>query len=458
MMIPLDNPLMEFKHHLATHPRTILSARFGDGKTFFLNELKKSSASEYKILRIIPVNYQVASNEDIFELVKWDLFLQLYCNDMVAEEAINVTEADALLYSLKRHGGSFIEDLASLGSKVATTSTVFSVICKILEKTPNLVKTFKKAKESYHQVMNGEKPELEQKLSSIESIKLYEEDVLTLFIKRCIKDWKQKHQDIKVVLVFDDMDRIDPAHLFRILNVLSAHMDFGYKYGVDPDETLATSKFGLDNVVIVLDFDNLKSIFAHFYGLETDFNGYINKFCDRGVFRYSLKESSYIYYYRQLVELTGMEEVFIHEIISIKNIRDSKKSIRDLVSSLYDIKSQLVIPKELHGIRTTPLILLAVMRRLGLDDSDIRSVLSSIRQSNPLNFFTYFGLIVKAIVVPNDGIVTNGEKNNGGTKVYKIRSSNADGFANVNVVTYMGNAPSTNWDKFESAMISIAGR
>jgi hypothetical protein len=40
-------------------------------------------------------------------------------------------------------------------------------------------------------------------------------------------------------------------------------------------------------VIFVCDIDNIQSIFHHKYGLETDFNGYIDKFCSKAIFEFS---------------------------------------------------------------------------------------------------------------------------------------------------------------------------
>ena len=69
------------------------------------------------------------------------------------------------------------------------------------------------------------------------------------------------------VLILDDFDRIDPEHTFRILNILSAHME--------GDEE---NKFGFDHIIVVGDIDNLRNIFHHKYGDKTDFWGYFDKF------------------------------------------------------------------------------------------------------------------------------------------------------------------------------------
>ena len=69
-VIPVDNYVKEFLHHLDSHPRTILSARYGDGKSYFLSEVIKSqhSLQNYVFLTVYPVNYQVIDNKDILSL------------------------------------------------------------------------------------------------------------------------------------------------------------------------------------------------------------------------------------------------------------------------------------------------------------------------------------------------------------------------------------------------------
>ena len=71
----------------------------------------------------------------------------------------------------------------------------------------------------------------------------------------------------KSVLILDDFDRIDPEHIFRILNVLSAHME--------GDED---NQFGFDYIIIVGDIRNIRSIFHHKYGEQAEFDGYFDKF------------------------------------------------------------------------------------------------------------------------------------------------------------------------------------
>ena len=75
-IIPVDEEMERFENHLLSHDRVILSAKFGDGKTFFLNKFKEKCKNDTKspfvFITLYPVNYQVLENKDIFDLVKHD--------------------------------------------------------------------------------------------------------------------------------------------------------------------------------------------------------------------------------------------------------------------------------------------------------------------------------------------------------------------------------------------------
>ena len=95
--IDLNDKIRDFSQYLATTDRIILSAKFGDGKTFFLNQLRNSEnlREEYKFFTIYPVNYSVAKNEDIFEYIKRDIIIQLK-----KEKLLDIVDLDALFDSI----------------------------------------------------------------------------------------------------------------------------------------------------------------------------------------------------------------------------------------------------------------------------------------------------------------------------------------------------------------------
>lgn len=51
--IPIDKELDAFKEHLNINERTIFSAKFGDGKTFFLDIFKKNIKIIMNLLQYI---------------------------------------------------------------------------------------------------------------------------------------------------------------------------------------------------------------------------------------------------------------------------------------------------------------------------------------------------------------------------------------------------------------------
>jgi len=100
---------------------------------------------------------------------------------------------------------------------------------------------------------------------------IYEEDFFTELIRLLLDKLKESDkEEKKTVLIIDDLDRLDPDHIFRLLNIFSAHIDFA---GVDNN-----NKFDFDKVLLVCDYSNIKNVFVHRYGPSAEFNGYIDKF------------------------------------------------------------------------------------------------------------------------------------------------------------------------------------
>jgi len=98
------------------------------------------------------------------------------------------------------------------------------------------------------------------------------------------------------VLIIDDLDRLDPEHIFRILNILSCHNDH-----------FESNKFGFNKVILVCDINNIEFIYKHKYGDKVDFVGYIEKFYTYEPFHYSLKETI-LYYCKNSLSLNGIDE------------------------------------------------------------------------------------------------------------------------------------------------------
>lgn len=390
-VIPIDSAIKGFFEHMKVNPRTILSSKFGDGKSYFLDKYKKTDfvSEHFMFLTIYPVNYQVASNEDIFSLIKRDILFQLMLNSMISDQVV-VPNDIALWFYLQNNGKSLLSDLLSYLSAIAVPNEYKPLIMSCM-KTLKLFKDMKVKFEKF-KVNYDENALLDDFLSKVDNKTIYEDDIITAIIKRSIGNYKQRtHKE--VVLVVEDLDRIDPAHLFRILNVFSAHIDYCYKCFVKPDCTLVGNKFNLDNIVLVCDYSNVRKIFKHFYGRETDFSGYIGKFLSSIPFNYSLQEERTKYIFEQLAVITECPVPLLRDLIG-KDYFYSK-TIRDVVHVIItEEKKQDSITVDYNGhtivLCTVMLRVLSVMRRLGWTDDSMKNIARNVYQKSPKDFFTYF--------------------------------------------------------------------
>ena len=310
--INISGKLNDFAQYLETTDRIILSAKFGDGKTYLLNELRKDEAmqNKYEFFTIYPVNYSVAKNEDVFEYIKRDIIVQLHERKLLE----NI-------------------DLNALFASVLTSDDFTSVVSFLLSFVP-MGEFYNKVYHKFLEIKNKydeKKHTADKYLSKFANTAgcIHEEDGYTKLIKKAIKWISQDHslngkvkKAKKPVLIIEDLDRLDPKHLFRILNVVSAHIDDSKQ----PD--IVGNKFGFNNIVLVMDYDVTKHIFHHFYGAQACYEGYMSKFLSREPFRYSIKYIMIRAFEAQLGEKLG-----IHELLPyLKHFREklAGSSLRDL--------------------------------------------------------------------------------------------------------------------------------
>lgn len=335
--IDISGNLNNFAQYLEKTDRIILSAKFGDGKTYLLNKLRNDAVmkDEYEFFTIYPVNYSVAKNEDVFEYIKRDIIVQFYEKKLLEKIDLN----------------------ALFGSEF-TFNDLTSVVSFLLSCVPtgefynNVFKKFLEKKEEYEE----KKHTVDKYLSRFANAAgcIYEEDGYTKLIKMAIKwisqdhslnggEWKAK----KPVLIIEDLDRLDPKHLFRILNVVSAHIDDSNR----PD--IVGNKFGFNNIVLVMDYDVTKHIFHHFYGEQACYEGYMSKFLSREPFRYSIKSIMIRDFEAQLGEKLG-----IHELLPyLKHFREklAGSSLRDLYKlTQFDTDSYFKVSKYCYSKGSMP--------------------------------------------------------------------------------------------------------
>lgn len=245
----------------------IFSGVYGIGKSYFINEFfNVSHKNKYFTLFITPVNYSVASNEDIFEYIKANILLQLLEKTDCNLVDVNISDSVAAFYYIKNNLNEIFASILSLVEKTALKTDVLSLLLKLKKNIQQYQKN-----ESI-----SENEEIESFISEIAYKKgsIYESNFITQLIQSIISNIKTKKE---VVLVIDDLDRIDPEHIFRILNVLSAHEDFG---------GTKEHKFNIDKTILVCDIENIRKIFHSRYGADVDFTGYIDKFYSKEIFHF----------------------------------------------------------------------------------------------------------------------------------------------------------------------------
>lgn len=348
---------LEFKDYLENSPRILFSAKFGDGKTQFLKEITVNSEFEnYKFFTIYPVNYVVAENSDIFEYVKRDILLQLG-----EARLLNDIDLDSLISSFASFE-TFREVLAFLVSCLPHGEFINKLIDKgleIKEKYNEHKETLKKLDASFKMMKGG----------------LYEEDGYTQMIREGLRLLREginvEGGNKKSVLVIEDLDRLDPGHIFRILNVISAHIDSN----AYQDEGMK-NKFGFDNIVIVMDYKATKHLFHHFYGYDASYEGYMSKFMSCQPFYYSISILAHQALYSHINEVIGLDKL-VEYMPNMKKYIE-KMSVRDVERILtfdYNIrkkKDSVIIMSNKFSCDLPIFKLFCIMVECGLSKVEIR--------------------------------------------------------------------------------------
>lgn len=347
--IDISEPKAKFLQLLDTAPRVILSTKFGDGKTTFLKEIEaddnkpnehRTISPKYYFVTLHPVNYVVQDNKDIFEIIKRDILVQLLKDSLVFED----TKWEQLLENISQKGWRNLLVLKDVLVDVCEEIPCLEIPVKIINKLIN------KATDELTEI---EKLSAANYISSFTSMKgsIAEDDAITELIYEGIKHVNNV-LNRKTVLIIEDMDRLDPAHMFRILNILAAHID-----NRNYDEKDNANKFGFQKVVLVMDYDTTKHIFHHFYGERANYEGYMHKFSTDPPFSFSIKETAKLAVIQKIASECNVDKNYImkiatHQYVNTlykKNIleEDKKHSIRDLCSILEIQPKEYLVKNEI---------------------------------------------------------------------------------------------------------------
>lgn len=288
--IDISQNIQDFKQVFENESRIIFSARFGDGKSYFLNEFMKSydeKKNDYYFITLHPVNYVVEENRDVIEYIKRDILFQLI--------------KDNRIYDFKEGYDKIFDAVCNKESLLKLADFAASIIP---------VKGLKERYESLKGLASTiyEKYKSQDVLHVVDdylngfygkSGSISECDAFTYLIQKSLK-----LMSAKSVLIIEDLDRIDPAHLFRIMNVLSSQVDNPYY-----SEVSNGNKFGFDKIILVMDYEIARHLFHHFYGKEANYEGYMNKFLNTLPYLYSIKKEAHRQVRQKIFDICKTEEV-----------------------------------------------------------------------------------------------------------------------------------------------------
>ena len=387
--------IVQFDEHLKVNDRTILSARFGDGKSWFLDEFMVSQRDDYEFIVLYPVNYQIAPNEAIMVYIKRDILFQLILKGHL-KPGVSIPDPVLFQWYISQKSAQLFTDVMQFMASHSDIDEEWKVaLSSLLSISGEIRKQVDKFKEFKHNIESED--DFAKAAHIIETLSLgagniYELDIVSYLIVKTIQDIKNTGK--KTVLVIEDLDRIDPAHLFRILNVFSAHIDRVYQCS---DRTITDSKgrkipvdtlnnkFGFDKVIMVLDEDTTRHIFCHFYGDNANYLGYISKFITHNTFHYSISEYAIQQLALHLRNKCGLsiEKITSKDSKGVSFVPMSDLSVRKIAQMLDafadSIHNTIVVvdDNQTMFLASTNLTrTISTMRRLGMPDARILQMLT----------------------------------------------------------------------------------
>lgn len=303
--VELVNPFKQFKIEFENvkNVKILFSAPFGQGKTTFLNYYFNNHKDTYEVFRLYPVNYAVSHNEDIFKYIKAELLFQLLGKDIEFDHQ-KFDYLDTAPVFFKKNAikilSPFLSSIPKIGKSVSS----------IYEKFHQLAKDYL----DYHK--KEQIDDKDEALSFIQELyeaegSIYEDNFYTQLIRQLLEQHKLKHKRNNV-LIIDDIDRMDPDHVFRIFNIFSENFD-------SVEHLELSNKFGFDKIILVCDYINIKNLFIHRYGSSYSFIGYLSKYYSKAPFYY---------------DNTAAMESLVEEVVYGERRKGSPTTVGDILSNL----------------------------------------------------------------------------------------------------------------------------
>lgn len=366
----------QFKTHLGNtnNKRIIFSGSFGSGKTTFLNDFFKTEEQleKYYVCKLFPVNYVTSDNKDIYELMKFDILIQLLGSGVTIEKG-DFDKLSTVSKSIKKNSLKLLQGIMGAASLIDGRAAILN---KAVDAIANIYAEYKD---------QNPKTKVDEFLTDLENQvgSSYEmNDISKLISDMLIKASNLEGEKKETILLIDDFDRLEPMQSFRLLNLLSTN---------DNETGTGENKFGFDKIIIVCDIDNLRDCFAHINGTSSAFNGYIDKFYSTQIFNFdiqnNLASAIYDWYNEVNIDKTikkDFQDIFIKlfkEMISCGslNIRSLTK-MQDTVVKVQVRKISMYFNDEVDYMH----LFFSVLQKMFVGDQEISNAIHFCYKQNIL--------------------------------------------------------------------------
>ena len=235
--------------------------------------------TQYNCYHLYPIRYQILGNEDIINLMRYDILTS------IIEKCPGILESE---------DGKSNSTFKKIFENIGYQNLMFDLISAM----PKIGRPIQVVGKAFTDALRKSKVIQQDKdLSAMQNFRMQIENnqvvsSIDLVLRRCLNLAQEMGDDNKKnVLIVDDLDRMDPEHVFRILNILSARI-----------ETDEDNAWGFDHIILVGDIKNIKHIFRHRYGEGVDFQDYFDKFFSQLPYEFSNVEAVITWIESQMIE------------------------------------------------------------------------------------------------------------------------------------------------------------
>lgn len=104
----------------SSNKQMLFSGPFGSGKTTFLKTFFDDRKNDYTVIHLYPVNYSLHNNTDIYEILKYDIILELIGLGAFKKEDVSnlLKYTFAVSQTIDKNIGKFISLFSDTGKKL----------------------------------------------------------------------------------------------------------------------------------------------------------------------------------------------------------------------------------------------------------------------------------------------------------------------------------------------------